>query len=100
MTGRTVVCTTTSEPEAALVAGLLEAEGFAPIIERSPLRSVFPVPIAFLPLLKSSLAGSGPSACGTMKMLARSLASNGYGPAVCSRIVCGSTISVPVTALV
>lgn len=52
MTGRTVVCTTTSEPEAALVAGLLEAEGFSPAIERSPLRSVFPVPIAFFGQLR------------------------------------------------
>ena len=52
MTGRTVVCTTTSEPEATLVAGLLEAEGFSPAIERSPLRSVFPVPIAFFGQLR------------------------------------------------
>ena len=52
MTGRTVVCTTTSEPEAALVAGLLEAEGFSPAIERSPLRSVLPVPIAFFGQLR------------------------------------------------
>jgi ribonuclease-3 len=55
VTGRTVVCTTTSEPEAALVAGLLEAEGFAPMIERSPLRSVFPVPIAFFGQLRVSV---------------------------------------------
>ena len=52
MSGRTVVCTTTSEPEATLVAGLLEAEGFSPVIERSPLRSVFPVPIAFFGQLR------------------------------------------------
>jgi ribonuclease-3 len=52
MTGRTVVCTTSSEPEATLVAGLLEAEGFSPVIERSPLRSVFPVPIAFFGQLR------------------------------------------------
>lgn len=52
MTGRTVVCTTTSEPEAALVCGLLDAEGFSPLVERSPLRSVFPVPIAFFGQLR------------------------------------------------
>jgi ribonuclease-3 len=52
VTGRTVVCTTTSEPEATLVAGRLEAEGFSPAIERSPLRSVFPVPIAFFGQLR------------------------------------------------
>lgn len=52
MTGRTVVSTTSSEPEAALVCGLLEAEGFEPTIERSPLRSVFPVPIAFFGQLR------------------------------------------------
>ena len=55
MTGRTVVCTTTSEPEAALVSGLLEGEGFSPIVERSPLRSVFPVPIAFFGQLRVSV---------------------------------------------
>lgn len=55
MTGRTVVCTTSSEPEAALVAGLLEAEGLSPIVERSPLRSVFPVPIAFFGQLRVSV---------------------------------------------
>lgn len=52
MTGRTAVCITTSEPEAALVSGLLEAEGFSPAIERSTLRSVFPVPIAFFGQLR------------------------------------------------
>ncbi|WP_396623894.1 ribonuclease III [Luteitalea sp.] len=52
MKGRTVVCTTQSEAEAALVAGLLEAEGLSPTIERSPLRSVFPVPIAFFGQLR------------------------------------------------
>lgn len=52
MTRRTVVCTTTSEPEAALVSGLLDAEGLSPVIERSPLRSVFPVPIAFFGQLR------------------------------------------------
>ena len=52
MTGRTVVCTTTSEPEAALVAGLLEAEGFSPVVERSSLRAVFPVPIAMFGQLR------------------------------------------------
>ena len=52
MTRRSVVCTTTSEPEAVLVVGLLEAEGFTPTIERSPLRSVFPVPIAFFGQLR------------------------------------------------
>jgi ribonuclease-3 len=52
VTGRTVVCTTTSEPEAALVSGLLEAEGLSPLVERSPLRSVFPVPIAFFGQLR------------------------------------------------
>lgn len=55
MTGRTVVCTTTSEPEAALVSGLLEAEGFSPLVERSPLRSVFPVPIALFGQLRVSV---------------------------------------------
>ncbi len=46
MTTRTVVFTTSSDAEAALVSGLLEAEGLSPVIERSGLRSVFPVPIA------------------------------------------------------
>ncbi len=52
MTTRTVVFTTASEPEAALVAGLLEAEGLSPVIERSPLRSVFPIPVAFFGQLR------------------------------------------------
>ncbi|MGV3519580.1 MAG: ribonuclease III [Luteitalea sp.] len=52
MTGRSVVCTTTSDAEASLVSGLLEAEGFTPLVERSPLRSVFPVPIAFFGQLR------------------------------------------------
>jgi ribonuclease-3 len=55
VTGRTVVCTTTSEPEAALVSGLLDAEGLSPHVERSPLRSVFPVPIAFFGQLRVSV---------------------------------------------
>ena len=56
MTGRTVVSTTSSEPEAALICGLLEAEGFSPNVERSPLRSVFPVPIAFFGQLRITVA--------------------------------------------
>lgn len=52
MSVRAVVCTTQSEAEAALVVGLLEAEGLSPVIERSPLRSVFPVPIAFFGQLR------------------------------------------------
>ena len=55
MIGRTVVCTTTSDAEAALVHGLLEAEGLAPVVERSPLRSVFPVPIALFGQLRVSV---------------------------------------------
>jgi ribonuclease-3 len=50
--GRSVVFTTSSDVEAALVSGLLEAEGLEPAIERSPLRSVFPVPIAFFGQLR------------------------------------------------
>lgn len=52
MTSRTVVFTTASEPEAVLVVGLLEAEGLSPVIERSPLRSVFPIPVAFFGQLR------------------------------------------------
>ncbi|HTV02154.1 MAG TPA: ribonuclease III [Luteitalea sp.] len=52
MTSRVVVLTTTSEAEAALVSGLLEAEGLSPTVERSPLRSVFPVPIALFGQLR------------------------------------------------
>ena len=52
MIGRTVVFTTSSDVEAALVSGLLEAEGLEAAIERSPLRSVFPVPIAFFGQLR------------------------------------------------
>jgi ribonuclease-3 len=52
MTSRTVVFTTSSEPEAALVVGLLDAEGLSPVIERSPLRSVFPIPVAFFGQLR------------------------------------------------
>lgn len=52
MNGRVVVFTTTSEPEAALVSGLLEAEGLSPFVERSPLRSVFPIPVAFFGQLR------------------------------------------------
>lgn len=52
MTARTVVFTTGSEAEAALVVGLLEAEGLSPAIERSPLRSVFPIPVAFFGQLR------------------------------------------------
>ena len=52
MTSRTVVFTTSSGPEAALVVGLLDAEGLSPVIERSPLRSVFPIPVAFFGQLR------------------------------------------------
>jgi ribonuclease III len=52
VTSRTVVFTTSSEPEAALVVGLLDAEGLSPVIERSPLRSVFPIPVAFFGQLR------------------------------------------------
>ncbi len=52
MTPRTVVFTTTSEPEVLLVNGLLEAEGLSPDIERSALRSVFPIPVAFFGQLR------------------------------------------------
>ncbi len=52
MTKRTVVFTTSSEPEAVLVNGLLEAEGMSAVIERSPLRSVFPIPVAFFGQLR------------------------------------------------
>jgi ribonuclease-3 len=49
------VFTTGSEAEASLVCGLLEAEGLEPIIERSPLRSVFPLPIALFGQLRVSV---------------------------------------------
>jgi len=52
MTGRVVVRTTSSEPEAAVVYGLLAAEGLFPAIERSTLRSVLPVPVAFFGQLR------------------------------------------------
>jgi len=55
VTSRAVVFTTASEPEAALVVGLLEAEGLTPNIERSPLRSVFPIPVAFFGQLRISV---------------------------------------------
>lgn len=52
MTTRSVVFTTSSEAEAALVRGLLEADGLDAVIERSPLRSVFPIPVAFFGQLR------------------------------------------------
>lgn len=66
MTGRTAVCTTTSEAEAALVAGLLEAEGFTPLVERSPLRTVFPVPIALFGQLRVSVPDEEAEAARTL----------------------------------
>ena len=79
MTPRTVVFTTTSEPEAALVSGLLQAEGLSPAIERSPLRSVFPIPVAFFGQLRITVpAVEADEAWGLLKRFE----SPGAGPKV------------------
>ena len=80
MIGRTVVCTTMSEAEAALVCGLLEGEGFSPIVERSPLRSVFPVPIAFFGQLRVTVPDA--EAQGAKGLLSRFETPPSSGPRV------------------
>lgn len=56
MTGRTVVFSTGSDAEASIVCGLLEAHGLSPLVERSTLRSVFPLPVALFGQLRITVA--------------------------------------------
>ena len=80
MTSRAVVLTTTSDAEAALVSGILEAEGLSPLVERSPLRSVFPVPIALFGQLRVTVPhGEAEEAT---RVLARFAAKPADGPKV------------------
>lgn len=56
MSGRVVVFSTHSDAEASIVCGLLDAHGLAALVERSPLRNVFPLPVALFGQLRVSVA--------------------------------------------
>ena len=53
-----------------------------------------PVPIAALPLLKSSVVAFAATVWSTMKTCVMSIGSRGYTVLVCRRMVCGSTTSM------